>query len=513
MRRRMRLVFMAAAAVMVFAVAGSRDVRAEKSPDDTIMDRVYIGEVDVGGMTEEEATDAVEEYIQVLSDRKITLRVNDRKVSVKAKQLGITWENRDVVKEAAGFGKSGNLIARYKAKKDLEHEDKVFMLSLSTDEEQTTNLLEKKSDKLNRKAVDFGLKRENGEFVVTGGKEGIELDIEESVGTIRQYLAKGWQEEADIELAANVTKPRGSEEELAKVKDKLGSFATNYASSASGRKANIANGCGKIKGSLIYPGEVFSVSDALAPFTADNGYELAGAYENGTTVESYGGGICQVSTTLYNAVIRAELEIVERYGHSMAVAYVDPSADAAIADGLKDFKFKNNLDAPIFIDGYADGATIGFSVYGVETRPENREVSFVSETLETTEPTVKFEASGDKIGTISKTQSSHTGKKAQLWKIVKVDGAEESREVFNKTTYKMSPTIYSVGISSSNKEAVAAMKKAIATKDEKKIRAAAAKWNDKALKKEEEKKKKEEEKQKEKEEAANKDDSQEAESE
>ena len=115
----------------------------------------------------------------------------------------------------------------------------MFPLSLTADEEQTAALLKENSGKLNRKAVDFGLKHENGEFTVTGGKEGIELDIDKSVEAICQYLKEGWQDEADIELAANVTEPRGSEEELAKVKDKLGSFSTNYSSSASGRKKNI----------------------------------------------------------------------------------------------------------------------------------------------------------------------------------------------------------------------------------------------------------------------------------
>ena len=276
--------------------------------------------------------------------------------------------------------------------------------------------------------------------------------------------------------AAEVSKPKGSEEELQKVKDVLGTFSTKYASSASGRKANIANGSKKINGSVIYPGEEFSVYQTVAPFNADNGYKLAGAYENGTTVDAYGGGICQVSTTLYNAVIRAELEVTERSGHSMIVNYVDPSADAAIAGEYKDFKFKNSTDAPIYIESYANGTTISFTIYGQETRPANRSISFVSETLSTTDPGVKFQESSDAVGTISKTQSSHVGKSARLWKVVTVDGVEESREVFNKTTYKASPTIYAVGVSSENPEAVSAMKAAIATQDEGTIRAAAAQW-------------------------------------
>ena len=497
MKKWTRILPAAAAAAALFVGIGTMTARAQKNEDHTIADRIYIGEVSVGGMTAETAEEAVSDYIDGLSDQKVTLRVSDKKLKVKAEKLGLTWKNKDVVREAENFGKKGNLIARYKAGKDLEHEDKVFALSFEVDEEKTAQLLNARAKDLNRKAVDFGLERKDGEFRVTGGKDGIEINVEKSVEAIDQFFEEGWQEKPSIEIAADITKPQGSEEELKKVKDVLGAYHTNYASSAWGRKANIANGCGKINGSVIYPGEEFSVYGVVSPFSKDNGYELAGAFENGTTVDAYGGGICQVSTTLYNAVIRAELDITERSGHSMVVNYVDPSADAAIAGTYKDFKFKNNTKAPIYIDGYTTGSEIYFTVYGEETRPENRSVSFVSETLSTTPAQVKFQATGDPIGVITKTQSSHVGKSARLWKVITVDGAEQSREIFNKTSYKMSPTIYSVGTGSSNKEAVAAMKKAIASQDEKTIRAAAAKWNDKTL--EAEKAKKEAEKKKEKE--------------
>ena len=145
------------------------------------------------------------------------------------------------------------------------------------------------------------------------------------------------------------------------------SFSTDFSSSAAGRATNVKNACSLINGSVIYPGEQFSVYEAISPITTDNGYQIAGAYENGQVVDSVGGGVCQVATTLYNAVIRAELDIVQRYNHSMIVSYVKPSDDAAIAGTYKDLKFKNNLDNPVYIEGYCSGGIITFNVYGVET--------------------------------------------------------------------------------------------------------------------------------------------------
>ena len=215
--------------------------------------------------------------------------------------------------------------------------------------------------------------------------------------------------------------------------------------------------------------------EAIAPLDASGGYELAGAYENGTTVESYGGGVCQVSTTLYNAVIRAELDITERYAHSMLVTYVQPSMDAAIASNLKDLKFKNNQEAPIYIEGYCSGGIVYFNVFGQETRPADRQVNFVSETVSEEEPTIQVQTTEDPIGTVT-VQKAHIGKSAKLWKIVTVDGVEESREVFNTSKYKATPRIISVGMGSDNEEAIGAMNAAIATQDEAIIRSAAATW-------------------------------------
>ena len=140
------------------------------------------------------------------------------------------------------------------------------------------------------------------------------------------------------------------------------------------------------------------------PFDAENGYALAASYEMGKVVDSYGGGICQVSTTLYVAVLKAELEVTERYSHSMIVHYVDPSMDAAIAEGLKDLKFINNTDAPIYIEASADGSTLHFAIYGHETRDPNRTVRYESETTNTEDPTPSLtEDANASFGTIEQT--------------------------------------------------------------------------------------------------------------
>ena len=125
---------------------------------------------------------------------------------------------------------------------------------------------------------------------------------------------------------------------LSTIQDELGSFSTDAGGGE--RWKNLKNGVEKLNGTVVMPGEQISVHDVTAPYDEEHGYVQAGSYENGQVVDTYGGGICQVSTTLYNAVLFSELKVVKRYPHSMLVSYVPPSRDAAIAGDTKDFVFE-----------------------------------------------------------------------------------------------------------------------------------------------------------------------------
>ena len=410
-----------AAVICAAGIYAGTTAYADEYSERLIADNIYIGEIAVGGMTEVQAVEAVDEYVASLADKQFTFTVDDKSVTATAGDLGVTWSNRLLVKDAVNVGRTGNLIERYKSKKDLEHENLVYDIAYTADEAKIKSFLETNTADMNQEAQNYGLIRENGAFTITEGQNGIAVDIEKSAKDILAYVENEWTlADTTLELAAEVVEPVGTKEQLERVTDVLGTFTTDFGTSAAGRAQNVRNGAKKINGKVLYPGEQFSVYEAVNPFTAENGYELAGSYENGTTVQTYGGGICQVSTTLYNAVIRAELAIDERFCHSMIVSYVKPSMDAAIAGTYKDLKFTNNKDFPIYIEGYTSGMQITFTIYGDETRAAGREVIYESETTSTTEPELKIETSSEfPIGYVQKTQSSHTGYTAKLWKIIK----------------------------------------------------------------------------------------------
>lgn len=455
------------AAVFLLLGVWQAALPVQAKSQDTVESGIYIGNTDVSGMTAEEAKQAVESYTEGLKSVWIILRVSqENQIEVTAGELGLRWSNPEVAKEALAIGKKGNIIKRYKEIQDLRHENKVLDFAYDFDKEMLRQILSEQGAKYNQEAQNAVLVREGETFKVIPGQTGYVIDEEASVDAVYQYLMNEWTlQDAAVDLIVKVDEPQGSEEELAQVKDVLGTFTTSFRTSGKARSANVTNGCELIAGTTLYPGDEFSTHEQVAPFSVENGYYMAGSYLNGQVVDSLGGGICQVSTTLYNAVLLAELEVTERYNHSMIVTYVDPSADAAIAESAgKDFKFVNNTGHPIYIDGKIEDKNITFTIYGVETRPENREVIYESKVLSVTHPESEV-IHTDVAMPLGKVvvDSAHVGYKAELWKVVKEDGVEVSREQINSSSYKMVPRTATVGLSTNDVNAYNQMLAAVAT--------------------------------------------------
>ena len=468
----MAFVLVAASGMVSAYASGSSGTK--KAKVQTITEGVCIGSVDVGGMTKEEAKKAVDAYVDSIKDTSFSLKGANGSFDATAQEMSVSADTDAAADEALSVCHEGSLIDRFVESEELKKGNVAVNMYLSVDKQKTANMIYGKSDELNIKAVNNSLQRNGDSFDFVPGQEGKEVDVVKSVYAINDFLQNSWDGSAnEIELVTNTVQPRGSKEELSKIKDNLGGFSTDFSSSAAGRAANVKNACSLINGSVIYPGEQFSVYEAISPITTDNGYQIAGAYENGQVVDSVGGGVCQVATTLYNAVIRAELDIVQRYNHSMIVNYVKPSDDAAIAGTYKDLRFKNNLDSPVYIEGYCSGGVITFNVYGVETRPANREISFRSETISEEVTQFKFDA-GQPVGYFNTEQSAHKGLTARLWKTVTVDGTVQSDEVFNNSKYKSSPKIVTVGTAGASAEVVAQLQAAAAANDEGSVKSIAA---------------------------------------
>lgn len=472
--------FTGIALMTALLVCGSSlSIRAEETPQ--MKTGIYIEDIDVSGMTAEEAQAAVEEYLAKMQTMPVILRAaQGNEIEVTAADFGMEWSNTDIVEEALSVGTTGNPIARYKELKDLETNGMVYHLEYTFDDALVSQVIQEKCAEFDQHAQNATMERVNGEFVIHEEVAGAVIDEAASVEAIKTALSSTEnvsEEGFTIDLVAKVEEPVGKAEDLLLVKDLLGSFTTSYSSSGKARSANVANGAALINGSVIYPGEEFSFYDNVKPFTYDNGYFMAGSYLSGMVVDSMGGGICQVSTTLYNAVLMAELEVTERHNHSMIVTYTQVSGDAAISESAgKDFRFINNTGYPIYIEGITgEDKKITFNIYGVETRDENRTIEYVNEILQVIHPDYEkiIPDAGQGVGYV-KVQSAHVGYKAQLWKVVYVDGVEVSREQVNSSSYSMSPRTAIVGINTANPQRQAEIMAAIGTNNIEHVKGVAA---------------------------------------
>lgn len=443
-------------------------VMPAQAKEGKIVTGIYAEDIDLSGMTETEAKEAIENYVAAFGSTQITLHAPEEgEITATAADLGLKWGNQEILTEAVSFGRDGDILQCYKELRDLEYTNKVYPVKFDFDKNKIRSLIEENAEQYDQEAVNATLQKTENGFEVTEGQTGRVIDRDGTTDLVYDYLTGDWDGAAcDLDMQVETSEPQGTTEDLEKVRDVLGTFTTSYSTSGGDRSANVANGCNLIDGRTLYPGEEFSCYEAVAPFTVDNGYHMAGSYLNGQVVDSLGGGICQVSTTLYNAVLRAELEVTERYNHSMIVTYVDPSADAAIAESSgKDFKFKNNLEYPVYIEGYTTpDKQITFTIYGVETRDSGREVVYESEVLERTVPDTEiiYTDASQPVGYCS-VQSAHIGYKARLWKVVKENGQEVSREQINSSSYMKAPRSATVGVATEDPGAYNAIMSAVAS--------------------------------------------------
>ena len=217
--------------------------------------------------------------------------------------------------------------------------------------------------------------------------------------------------------------------------DLLATYSTSYASSNANRSTNIALAASKINGTVLMPGEEFSFNGTVGKRTASAGFKTATVYSNGQVTTDYGGGICQVSSTLYNSVLRANLEITNRVNHTFTVGYVPIGLDATVSWGSPDFKFKNNRSYPIKIVATTSNKRLTISVFGLKEDVEY-EVELVSYKTGTIPySTVYTTDSSLGKGKTKVVQSGSNGATSVAYKILKLNGKEVSRTLLSKDRY------------------------------------------------------------------------------
>ncbi len=247
-------------AFLSLALICSISLPVRAAGETTLKEGVLIQGMDLSGMNKQEAAQAVEQYIEeTLRPMQIILQTsNNTDVQVTAGDLGIRWNNPEILDEALAIGTEGNVIARYKVLKDLQRESVNYELTFDFDINAINQVLTEQCSLYDQPVVNAVLKRENDAFTVIEGQVGYRLDVEASIDVVYEYMTQKWDlQPCAIALDVIVDQPLGTAEELAKVTDVLGSFTTSFSSSGADRSANVSNGCKLIDGALCTLGRSF----------------------------------------------------------------------------------------------------------------------------------------------------------------------------------------------------------------------------------------------------------------
>lgn len=260
---------------------------------------------------------------------------------------------------------------------------------------------------------------------------GIYMDINQAKDIINA------SSERYVQIPLQIVEPTHTTEEFKALlfRDVLGQGSSNYNAGQTGRTTNVrlaSTACNEV---ILNPGEVFSFNDTVGPRTYERGFKDATIYVGNETEEGVGGGICQVSSTIYYATLRADLEIVERKCHSRMVTYVPLGEDATVAWGYIDYRFKNNTEYPIKLEVTSGNSKVSVKIIGTQTTA-NKEVKISTKTLSHTPfETQRVIDSTLPVGTEKVDSNGYTGYKTESYRVVYINGVEVSRTFENSSTY------------------------------------------------------------------------------
>lgn len=417
---------------------------------------VSVNGISLEGMTLEEANTAVSIEAERLLERNVHLTYSDQALDQSLTSLGFTWANPNVVNDLSSYVSRGNFIVRYKAMKELEQGPVSQSIELAGDTEQIKSVISPALEAASSTARDASVTRENGQFVITPDQTGISYDADAAASSILSQALDVSAESINYNAEAIITEPSITADVFSNFSNTpLGSSTTGFLASDSNRSDNIRRSSQGVNGNVFMPGEEISALAMFGDVTEENGYKAAGTYLDGAVIDDIGGGICQTSSTLYNAVLLSELQVTKRNPHSMAVDYLPPSMDAMVSyKAGYDFTFVNNTDYPIYIEAYcsnvgANGyANLTINIYGTETRPANRTIEYRSEILLWEYPGTLFDFVEDPSmklgwGDYSEKEATvvnvHPHIKSKLYKDVRIDGqVTETVEINSLDEYRFS---------------------------------------------------------------------------
>lgn len=467
--------------------------------NNNIVSGVKIKGIDVSGLSREEAKSKIELIYNEKNQNDIVLKYEEYESTINAEVLETKYDIENAIEEAISVGRSSNIVINNYNILFALFGKKNININMTINEEIANQIIEDIEQNIPNAVVEADYYIENDKLIITKGKEGLKVDTQNLIEKIKDRLksieisqdyieipviskipenidiekihkeickevqdayytkepftiypevegvefnieeAKKILEEdkEKYEIQLTITKPNVTTAQIGSeaFPDLLGTCSTRYDASNIDRSTNLKIACQKINDKVILPGEEFSYNKALGERTIAAGYKNAKVYENGQVVDGIGGGICQISSTLYNAILKANMEATERRNHMFITSYIPAGQDATVVYGLTDFKFKNTRKYAVKIQANCSNGIATVSVYGIKEENEYV-VSFNTKTISTIPYTVKYvEDSSLPVGKEQISQIGANGAITETYIVKSLNGKVVSSKLLSKDTY------------------------------------------------------------------------------
>jgi vancomycin resistance protein YoaR len=407
---------------------------------DTIYRGVRVGNVDLGGLTRKEAEAKLAPVVSDVSDERVVLRYADQTFDTTFGEIGGQADIPTSVRAAYHVGRDGNVFDRVADIVSARRHGRQIPVAYSFDKDAASEFLSSAASKIDRQPVDATLVIQGESISITPESPGIRLDIEKSMDQLTQAANSGAR---DIRLVVVTAEPKVKEADLQGIDGVIASYSTVYKTSQRDRTHNLRIACRSIDGTLVMPGEEFSYNKEVGPREKANGFRDALMFVDGQVEPGTGGGVCQVSTTLYNAALLADMKIVRRQHHSRPVAYAPVGRDATVAYPALDFRFRNTSDSPIYITASVGSHTVNISILGV--KPVGKEVELVSSGHQVIgTPKTRKVIIDPKLTKPVVKEKGHAGHRVSTYRVVKVAGEVVKRELISNDYYSPQGRIVAV---------------------------------------------------------------------
>lgn len=495
------LIVLALTLSTIFAIINSRTNKIVKG--------IFIENVYVSNITEEEAKQILTELVEKTMQNEIVFKYKEIETPITYEALEVNFDIESAIKEAYSLGRSGNIFENNFEILRTWINGKNIQLKFNFDENVIKQVCENINNSSVDAIVEASYYVENDKLIITSGKKGIKVNEEELMQTvnntiklnsdssiiidvqvaevepspidlekIRSEIYKEVKDayytndpftiypevngvDFDIENAKSIISESKEQYEIPLIitkasktvqdigteafPDLLATFSTKYNAGETNRTTNLKLSAGKIDGTVLLPGDEFSYNKIVGERTVEAGYKMAATFSGGKVVDGLGGGICQISSTLYDAVVMANLDVTVRRNHQFVTSYLSGGKDATVVWGSQDFKFVNSRKYPIRITATVSGGVATVQVWGVKEEVEYDITIETKKTASIPYTTQYIKDSSLPKGTQKVVQNGNNGSKYEAYKVMRLNGEVVSRTLLSKDTYNAKNKIVKIG--------------------------------------------------------------------